>query len=101
MVPLLQHPFVLLFCATTGVAALLAHRLFVREIKPGFGDKLLALGAAVLSLGLSFVAYQIREGGFGSGRIDAGAAAIVAALTGLGVAFVCLECVLGGKEATE
>lgn len=100
MVPLLQHPFFLLFCAASGLGAFLAHRLYVRHVQPGVFERTLALCAAVLSLGLSFVAYQIRAGHF-AGRIDGGAAAIVAGLTGLGVAIVCLECVLGSNEATE
>jgi len=100
MVPLLQHPFFLLFCAASGVAAVLAHRLYIRQITPGLLERLLALAAAMLSLGLSFVAYRIRAGNFG-GRIDSGAAAIIAALTGVGIAIVCLECVLSGTEATE
>lgn len=101
MATIVLSPFFLLFCATSGVGAYLAHRLFVLRAKPGTGDRCLAIIAALQSLSLSLATYQIRTGCYSTARIDGTAAAIVAGMTSLGIAFICIECVLAGSEATE
>lgn len=99
MVTILTSPFFLLFCATSGSATYLAHRLFVLKVRPGSAERILAILAALQSLALSFATHQMRLGAYGPAHIDPGAGALVTAITGLGVAAVCLECVLAGGEA--
>lgn len=101
MVTILESPFFLLFCATSGTAAYLAQRLFVDRVPPGVGEQILAILTALQSLALSFATYQIRLGADRGSPIDATAATLVTAVTGLGVAAVCLECVLAGRQTAE
>lgn len=89
---MLQNPFFLLFCATSGVGAYLGHRLFIRRLSPGGFERGIALVASLLSLALSYAAHAIRTGSLAL-AVDASAAGVVAAFTGLGIAFVCLHCV--------
>jgi hypothetical protein len=101
MLTILHSPFFLLFCATSGTGAFLAHRLFVLKIEPGFRDRALSLIAALQSLGLSLATYQIRQGTYANAHIDPAAATLVAGLTGIGIAVVCVECMLATREAAD
>ena len=96
----LLSPFFLLFCATSGSAAYLAHRLFILEVKPALAEKLTAMLTAFMSVALSTLAYCIRLGAYQPARITPETSAIVAALTGIGVAFVCLKCVWEPEESS-
>lgn len=101
MATILHSPFFLLFCATSGTGAYLAHRLFVVKDRPRTGDRCLALIAALQALSLMLATYQIRLGCYITTGIDPAAASLVCALTGLGIAIVCLECVFASGDATE
>ena len=61
----------------------------------------IALIAALLSVALTAIAYCIRLGTYRAPAIDPQMAAIVAAFTGLGIAFVCIKCVLPEDETAE
>ena len=101
MLTLVQSPFFVLFCAASAVGAYLAHRFLIVGAKPGTGERGLAFVAALLTLSLSIATYQIRTGTSRDRRIDPEAASVVTTLTGIGVAFVCLECVFGGDESAD
>lgn len=98
MATILHSPFFLLFCATSGTGAYLAHRLYVLKLKPGTADRCLALLAALGSLGLTFATYLIRRGSYVAPRINPGAASVIAVVTAIGIAAVCLECVIASGE---
>lgn len=98
MIAVLGSPFFLLFCATTAAGTYLAHRLSVQQLPPTRTDRLLAVAAAVLSIALSITAYYIRIGAFRSSTVHPTIASVVAALTGLGIAYVCIKCILPPED---
>lgn len=101
MLTIIQSTFFLLFCATSGLGVYLAHRVFVRGLRPGVGERILAILAALASVALSSLVYYMRLGTYCPPQINPSAASIVAAATGIGIAFVCLKVVAPDEEPVE